>query len=325
MPSVYITDFVQNPDVELAILGDALVAELSDDVAVLLVWHERIDDTYVERLPALRGVVRYGVGYDTLDLACLHRRGIVACNTPDYGTEEVADTALAMILNIARGVSRYDVLCRQLRGSSWQENTLPSVRRTSDVSLGVIGAGRIGGSVILRANALRFRTSFYDPYKERGYEKLLGARRVASLEELLAESDIVSMHAPLSAETTGMVDERFLSAMKPGASLVNTARGAIVKDLEIFHEPLRSGRLNCVALDVLPHEPPLQTPLLSAWKAREEWLDGRLVINPHTAFYSSAAFRDMREKAAFNALRILCGQEPYNVLAVQSGRNGNGR
>jgi lactate dehydrogenase-like 2-hydroxyacid dehydrogenase len=316
MAKVLITDYVTDPDVEREILGDALATEPSDDVEVLLVWHERIDDAYLEKLPGVRGIVRYGVGYDSLDLACFARRGIVACNTPDYGTEEVADTALAMALGIARGTNRYDAFARDISDGSWQENIIPSLKRTSDVSLGVLGAGRIGGSVILRANAFRFQTLFYDPYKERGYEKLLGTRRVDSLGELLAEADILSIHVPLDAETAGLIDERFVAAMKPGASLINTARGGIVKDLEVFHEPLRSGRLSCVSLDVLPQEPPEDTPLLAAWRAREKWLDGRLLINPHTAFWSKAAFLEMRSKAARNALRILSGKVPHNILAL---------
>jgi lactate dehydrogenase-like 2-hydroxyacid dehydrogenase len=316
MARVLITDYVTDPGVEREILGDDLATEASADVEVLLVWHERIDDAYLDKLPGVRGIVRYGVGYDSLDLACLARRGIIACNTPDYGTEEVADTAVAMALSIARGIGRYDALARDISDGSWQENILPALKRTSELTLGVLGAGRIGGSVILRANALRFQTLFHDPYKDRGYEKLLGARRVDTLGELLAESDILSIHVPLDADTAGLVDERFLAAMKPGASLINTARGGIVKDLEIFHEPLRSGRLSCVSLDVLPQEPPVDTPLLAAWRAREKWLDGRLLINPHTAFWSKAAFLDMRSKAARNALRILSGQVPYNLLPL---------
>jgi lactate dehydrogenase-like 2-hydroxyacid dehydrogenase len=316
---VFITDYITDPDIERSVLGDALTGRPSEEVEVLLVWHERIDDAYVARMPRLKGVVRYGAGYDSLDLACLARRGVVACNTPDYGVEEVADTTLAMILNITRGIGRYDALCRSHADGSWQQNILPGLRRTSEMKLGIIGAGRIGGSVILRATALRFQTVFYDPYKDRGYEKLLGAERVDSLEELLAVSDIVSIHAPLSPETHGLVGADFLAAMKPEASLVNTARGAIVEDLEVFHTPLRTGRLNCVALDVLPNEPPDESPLLVAWRAREPWLDGRLIINPHTAFYSTAAFPEMREKAARNALRILTGQVPHNILFVPSG------
>jgi lactate dehydrogenase-like 2-hydroxyacid dehydrogenase len=316
---VFITDYITDPDIERAVLGDALTSSPSEDVEVLLVWHERIDDAYVARMPRLKGVVRYGAGYDSLDLACLARRGVVACNTPDYGVEEVADTTIAMILNVVRGIGRYDALCRSHVDGSWQQNILPGLRRVSEMKLGVIGAGRIGGSVILRANALRFQTVFYDPYKDRGHEKVLGSDRVDSLDELLAVSDIISIHAPLSPETRGLVGADFLAAMKPGASLVNTARGAIVQDLEVFHAPLRTGRLNCVALDVLPQEPPEETPLLAAWRAREAWLGGRLTINPHTAFYSTAAFPEMREKAAQNALRILTGRVPHNILPVPSG------
>jgi C-terminal binding protein len=318
MSRVYITDYISDPTVEREILGDALADRISPDVEVLLVWHERIDEAYVEPLPRLRGVVRYGVGYDSLDLECLARRGIVACNTPDYGTEEVADTAVAMILNISRGVSRYDAMARGLGDSGWQENVLSPLKRASETTVGVIGAGRIGGSVVLRANALRFRTVIYDPYRERGYEKLLGAARVDSLAELLAVSDIVSVHTPLTAETAGMIDEAFIGAMKPGASFVNTARGPIVRDLEVFHGPLRRGRLGSVALDVLPEEPPRESPLLTAWRRRESWLDGRLMINPHTGFYSTAAFPEMRAKAARNALRILAGEAPHNVLLPPS-------
>jgi phosphoglycerate dehydrogenase-like enzyme len=311
---VFITDYVTDPTLEREVLGDALATAPSEDVEVLLVWHEQIDGAYLERFPNVLGVVRYGVGYDSLDLDALRQRGIVACNTPDYGTEEVADTALAMILNLTRGIARYDSLCRSYAEGSWQENTLPGIRRTSDLTLGVVGAGRIGGSVLLRGSALRFRTLLYDPYQPRGHEKMLGARRVDSLEELLVEADVVSIHVPLNEETRGMVDEGFVAAMKPGACFVNTARGGLVRDLEMFHEPLRAGRLAGVALDVLPEEPPGDSPLLRAWRQREPWVDGRLLINPHAAFYSDAAFQEMRRKAAENALRLLTGKQPYNIL-----------
>jgi phosphoglycerate dehydrogenase-like enzyme len=314
MGRVYITDYVTDPSLEREVLGDALAGEPSDDVEVLLVWHKRIDDAYLDQFPNVKGVVRYGVGYDSLDLEALRRRGIVACNTPDYGTEEVADTALAMILNLTRGISRYDALCRTFSDGTWQENTLPGIRRTSDLTLGVVGAGRIGGSVLLRASALRFSTVLYDPYQPRGHEKMLGAGRVDSLGELLAEADVVSIHVPLNEETRGMVDEGFVAAMRPGASFVNTARGGLVRDLEVFHEPLRSGHLGGVALDVLPDEPPGDSPLVESWRQREPWVDGRLLINPHAAFYSETAYPEMRQKAAANARRMLSGAAPFNIL-----------
>lgn len=313
MAKVYITDYIDNPSIEQEILGAHLGEGVQDDAEVLLVWHEHIDKKFIDRFPKLKGIVRYGVGYDAIDVSYANSRNIFVCNTPDYGTEEVSDTAIAMIMNIARGVNRYDYLCRHYSGN-WQENTLPNIRRTSDYTLGVIGAGRIGSSVLLRANALRFNTVFYDPFLVRGYEKMLGSQRVDSLEALLACADIVSLHCPLNASTRGMVDEAFVSKMKAGASFVNTARGGLISDIDVFYEGLESGKLNCVYTDVLPEEPPRDSRLINAWRARESWLDGRMLINPHTAYYSQQAYTEMRRKAAQNALRIIHGKQPFNII-----------
>lgn len=317
MSKAYITDYIENPDVEQGILGDALVSDVEahrNAVEAIIVWHQKVDQAYIDSFPALKGIVRYGVGFDNLDLDYARSKGIYACNTPDYGTEEVCDSALALILNIARGVTRYDYLCRSYPDGSWQENTLTKLRRTSELTLGVVGAGRIGGSILLKARNLRFKTMLFDPYKERGHEKVLGAARAETLDDLLETADIVSMNTPLTEETRHLVDEDFVSRMKPGASFVNTSRGEVVKDVDVFYEPLKSGKLDCVALDVLPHEPPVESKLIKAWRAREEWLDGRLTINPHVSYYSQQAFSDMRSKAAANALRILKGETPYNIL-----------
>ncbi len=310
---IYITDYIDEPDIEQAILGSRLRSQLDDDVSVLLVWHQKIDDALLSRWPQLSGIVRYGVGVDGVDLDAATRRGVVVCNTPDYGTEEVSDTALAFAMNATRGIARYDAQARRDRGT-WQEATLPDLRRTSTRTLGVVGAGRIGGSVLLKARGLRFDTAFYDPYLARGQEKLLGAQRVESLEALLAASDIVSLHTPLNDETRGMVDRDFIEAMRPGAILINTARGGLIPDLDLVHWALRSGRLSQIALDVLPEEPPSAHPLIDAWRSREPWLEGRLIINPHTAYYSQEAFREMRQKASENALRIVSGRCPWNVV-----------
>lgn len=313
MSRVFITDYVDNPYIEKEVLGNDLSLELNESIEVLIVWHEHITKEYIDKLPNLKAIVRYGVGFDAIDLEYAKSKNIYVCNTPDYGTEEVSDTAIAMIMNIARGISRYDYQCREYR-DKWQENTIKSIKRNSDYKLGVIGAGRIGGSVILKANALRFDTYFYDPYVVRGHEKMLGAKRVETQEELLNLCDIVSINCPLSKETFGMIDENFISNMKDGASLVNTARGGIIKDIDAFYEALKSGKLSNVALDVIPHEPPKDSLLINAWRKREEWLDGRFILNPHTAYYSDKAYFEMRQKAALNAKRIIDGEIPYNIV-----------
>ncbi|MCB9094309.1 MAG: C-terminal binding protein [Halobacteriovoraceae bacterium] len=310
----YITDYIDNPTIEKEILGDNLGESLDrSELEVLIVWHDHIDAEYIDSCPKLKGIVRYGVGYDNVDYQHAAKKGIFVCNTPDYGTEEVSDTALAMILNIARGVSQYDYNCRNY-SETWQENTLEKLKRTNQCLLGVIGAGRIGGSILLKAKALGFKTAFYDPFVVSGHDKLLGAKQYFERSDLLAEADIISINCPLNDETRGMVDESFIQAMKTGSSLVNTSRGFLVKDLDVFFEPLKENKLECVALDVLPEEPPKDSALINSWRKREDWLGGRLIINPHSAYYSVQAFREMREKVATNALRILKGQRPLNVI-----------
>ena len=264
---VYITDYIDDPDIEKSVLKDDLSEDLHEKVEVLLVWHEKITQNFIERSPNLKGIVRYGVGFDNVDCDYAKSKGIYVCNTPDYGTEEVCDTAIAMIMNIVRGITRYDHQCRGY-SDSWQEHTISTIKRTSDYHLGVIGAGRIGGSIILRANGLRIQTFFYDPYKPRGHEKMLGAQRFDHLQELLEISDIVSVNTPLTEETRGWVDGAFVAKMKKGSSFVNTARGKIVKHLDVFYQPLKDGHLANVALDVLPEEPPKDSLLVRAWKER---------------------------------------------------------
>ena len=313
--TVFITDYVKIPSFEEEILGRNLSDEPTREVEVLLAWHQKIDEAYLNTFPKLKGVVRYGVGYDSVDLDSIRARKLLFCNTPDYGTDEVSNTAMAMILNISRGVTRYDYQCRGYGDNSWQENTITDLKRSSETIIGVLGAGRIGGSVCLKARALGFQVIFFDPYQDRGYERMLGVSRVESEAELLKLSDIVSLHIPLSDSTRGTVNTDFIRMMKPGASLVNTARGELIDNLDVISKALEAHQLECVALDVMPDEPPPNDNLLiKAWKNRESWLDGRLIINPHSAYYTKESYKEMRCKAAENALRILKGEKPYNII-----------
>ncbi|WP_240377129.1 C-terminal binding protein [Bacillus piscicola] len=314
MKNVYITDHVmEDLTIEKDILGDYYSEESKDEIEVLLVWRNEITKEVIDQYPNLRGMVRFGVGFENFDLDYAREKGIYVCNNPDYGTDEVSDTAITMIMNIARGMTGYDYHARSYR-DTWQANTNPAIHRTSSTVVGFIGAGRIGGSTILKANHMNFQTVFYDPYKERGHDKLLGAKRVESLDDLLKESDIISVHAPLTKETVGMIDENFISKMKDGASLVNTGRGKILKNTDVIYDALRTGKLANVALDVMPDEPPKDDKLIEAWRNREDWLGGRLIINPHSAFYSQEAFLELRQKAANTALMIAKGERPYNIV-----------
>jgi phosphoglycerate dehydrogenase-like enzyme len=314
MNRIAISDRIKCPDIEFEVLGETVAIEPSVDTEVLLVWHATVDRSYIDRFPKLRYIIRYCVGYDRVDLEYASSKGIVVSNTPDYCTDEVADSALAMILGISRKVFLYDAHCRTYE-NGWQENVFPSTKRVSETTVGVIGAGRIGQGVLMRAKAIGYKTVFFDPYLPCGFEKVFKSSRTDDLKTLLKESDIVTIHTPLTAETRGLVNEEFIDAMKDGASLVNNARGGIVENLEVFYEPLKSGKLDTVALDVLPSEPPpAKGRLLEAWRSRAPWLDGRFIVNPHAAFHSAEASIEMRRKVAQNAKRFLEGKVPLNIV-----------
>lgn len=313
MGKVFITDYIKSPAIERRILGDKLSDELNSSVEVLLVWHKIIDQSFIDSHPQLKGIVRYGVGYDNVDIEYAREKGISVCNTPDYGTDEVADTAMAMILGLSRSVFSQNERSRNLF-TSWQVNVARNSRRSSETKLGVIGAGRIGGSVLLKSKAMKFHTFFYDPYQPRGLEKTLYATRCESLEELIGTCNIISIHTPLNEETNGMINPDLLNSFRKGSMLINTARGKLLSDIDILYHPLRSRQLAGAGLDVLPEEPPQQGLLIDAWRKEEPWLKGRLIINPHTAYYSPPAYREMRLKAAQNALRIIEGERPFNIV-----------
>lgn len=308
---VGVTDYVRPPfDVESGALPDAWRVrdldlestlggslEALNDLDALLVWHAEISRAVVDQLRSCKIIVRYGVGYDNVDLAAVADAGITFCNTPDYGTEEVADTTAAMILNHVRRISEYDGNARHFV-QGWQENTLSPLTRTSKRTLGVIGVGRIGTSVIRRMQPFGFRVLGYDPYVPSGHEKAIGYERAQSVDELLSRSDVVSLHCPANGETRGMVDEQFVRRMKSGGILVNTARGSLVESLDPIYNGLREHHLSAVSLDVLPSEPPESHPIIEAWRSNEAWIRGRFTVTPHTAYYSESAWYEMRYKAA---------------------------
>lgn len=314
MTKVFITDYITNPNIEKKILGLHLSYKLNSKIEVLLVWNKKIDRKFIDSLPRLKAIIRYGTGYDNIDIDYAMQKDIYICNVPDYGIDEVSDTALAMILNLSRGITKYNEYMIKNLYKNWQNKHFKKIIRSSKINLGVIGAGKIGSKVILKANYLNFNTFFYDPYKESGYEKIITSRRMTTLNEFLKVSDIISIHVPLTQETKGMVNKKFISQIKNGSSIVNTSRGKIISDLNIIYDALKSKKLSSIALDVLPEEPPSKNKLFDAWINRAKWIDGRIIINPHVAFYSKQSFKEMREKAANNALNVINNIKPNNII-----------
>ena len=286
---------------------------LIEDADAILAWHDLIWNVEViSALKKCKSIVRVGAGFDNVDLAAAKKAGIVVSNVPDYGTLDVADHAIALLLDLARGLKGHDKLART-GTTGWVWGAVPTFRVTGK-HFGVVGLGRIGTATALRAKALGMNVLFYDPYKPAGWDKALGVRRVSTLTELASQSDIVSIHTPLTPETRGLIGADFFRASKKGLVFINTARGPIV-DWAAFSECFISGWIKCAGFDVLPVEPPnLNDPLLKAWASDEPAIANRLVITPHCAFYSDEAVVEMRQKAALEALRVLSGDKPQNQV-----------
>jgi D-3-phosphoglycerate dehydrogenase/C-terminal binding protein len=324
---VVLTDFINDAlEPETRILGaladvvaldrhheDELIGHVEDADAIMLFHNLSLSQKTIERLTHCKLIVRCGVGYDNVDHRYARSRGIPVANVPDYGTEEVADTAIGMMLALTRGITYMN---SRLRGSEgpWMYTQVVPLRRLRGRVFGVVGLGRIGSAAALRAKALGMDVAFYDPYKPDGYDKALGIRRVESLDELLAQVFVLSLHCPLTQETYHMIDARAVARMPTGAYLVNTARGAVV-DADAVPEAIASGRLAGAAIDVLEHEPPApDSPLARTWRDPAHPAYHRLLINPHAAFYCEEGLLEMRSKGAEACRRALGGQPVRNVV-----------
>jgi phosphoglycerate dehydrogenase-like enzyme len=218
---------------------------------------------------------------------------------PDYGTEEVADHALALTLALCRQLFPLDAEAKRL---GWKIEVAARMRRLRTLQFGVVGLGRIGTATALRAKAFGFRVVFFDPYVPSGTHKAVGLERVETLDELLRNSDVVSIHTPLTPETRGFIGERELGLMKPSAYLVNTARGDIVQKAPLF-AALRANRLAGAGLDVVENEP---------LRTAEEASTPNLLVTCHAAFCSPEGMAEMRTTSARIARAAVLGQKVWN-------------
>jgi phosphoglycerate dehydrogenase-like enzyme len=282
-------------------------ADILRNSDAIVLWHEmQVDAAFIAELKRCKVIVRAGVGFDHIDLRAAGEAGIPVCNTPDYGTSEVADHAIAMMLALARGIVSYQDALRADTRANYDSTLAPLVRRIRGRTLGIIGMGRIGTATALRAKAFGMNIVAYDPYAGHGMEIAIGVTRLASLDELLATSDVVSLHAPLTAETHNMIDASALRKMKPDAVLINTARGAMV-DIAALLIELESGTIAGAGIDVLPIEPPERDdPVVGILdRFRDAGMDGRLILSPHAAWSSPESREDARRLSVETAMLCL--------------------
>jgi lactate dehydrogenase-like 2-hydroxyacid dehydrogenase len=262
-------------------------------------------------------IIRMGVGFDALDIEEAGRRGIPACNVPDYGTTDVADHAIGLMLSLTRGIVQMHNKIVADPVGNWKTIDIPIMRRVRGTTFGIVGCGRIGTAAGLRAKALGMKVIFYDPYVLDGKDQSVGFERRESLEEMLSEADVVSIHTPLTAETNGMINGQVLSSMKETGILITTARGKVC-DLDAVTEALKNNRIAAAGLDVLPNEPPDPNhPLFTALKAGEDWTVGRVIVTSHVAWFSPDGAHDAREKGAKTVINYLADGVLRNCVNQQ--------
>jgi D-3-phosphoglycerate dehydrogenase len=313
-PLVVITDHLAELGVERPVLesvADVRLLQTSDEMDVvrrgseadvLLVYHDiKLTERGLAGLPRCKAAIRCGVGFDNVDLHAAGQHGIVVCNVPDYGTEEVADHALMMLLAIAR---RLLPAAHAIRTGGWDLTTVFGAPRLRGRTVGIVGCGRIGTAMALRCKALGMRVIFHDPYLPDGVDKALAVERTYRLEELLRQADFLTLHCPLTSETRHLLNARTLALLPRGAYVINTARGPCV-DLRALADALDAGQVASAALDVVEREP------LDDDRIRQH---PRVLLTPHTAFYSVEGFNEMRTKGAQEARRVLQGEAVRNPV-----------
>jgi D-3-phosphoglycerate dehydrogenase / 2-oxoglutarate reductase len=277
---------------------DAVLDACAEVDAVLVGARFRMNAAAIARLGRCRVIVRHGVGVENVDVDAAARAGIWVAYVPDYCIDEVADHAIAMLLALSRRLPNLD---RDVRAGAWGIPAGLPVRRLSTQTLGVVGFGRIGEAVGRRARALGLRVLAADPVRDAQEVRAAGAEPV-TLDALLERSDLVTLHAP-PAHGGPVLSAAAIARMKPGAAVVNVARGGLI-DERAMVAALRDGRLAGAALDVAAAEPLRpDDPLLAA---------PNVLVTPHAAWYSLEAVQELREKAVAEVVRVLSGEPPLN-------------
>uniref|UniRef100_A0AAV2MIW4 C-terminal binding protein 1 n=5 Tax=Gobiidae TaxID=8220 RepID=A0AAV2MIW4_KNICA len=281
---------------------------LNEAVAALLYHTITLSRDDLEKFKGLRVIVRIGSGFDNVDVKAAAELGIAVCNVPASSVEETADTSLCLILNLYRRVTwMHQALREGTRASSVEQirEVAGGAARIRGETLGIIGLGRVGQAVALRAKAFGFGVIFYDPYLPDGVERSLGLQRMATLQDLLIHSDCVSLHCSLNEHNHHLINDFTIKQMRQGAFLVNTSRGGLV-DEKALAQALKEGRIRGAALDVHETEPfSFSTgPLKDA---------PNLICTPHTSWYSEQASVEAREEAAREVRRAITGRIPDSL------------
>ena len=306
--------YLELPNIEQNILEDVAEVKLYkvssseelvgkiDHANVIISWHTiPLKKEIIDRLHQCRGIIRAAVGFDNIDIKFAAQKGIPVCNVPDYGTEEVADHTLALVLALIRKLPYIDQYARHQK---WDWNAIGSVPRIRGMKFGIVGFGRIGSAVARRAQAFGFNVAFFDPYVPSGIEKAHAVTRYETLHELIEACQVISIHTLLSEETYQLIGRPEFELMTPETILINTSRGKII-DQKALIESLTGGKIGYVGLDVLADEPHIPKELKNSERA---------ILSAHSAFYADESLKELRNKAAIAARKFLLGQKERSIV-----------
>lgn len=288
---------------ELALAPDSspeAILKVAAAADALLVTYAKITADMIRQMTRCRIISRFGIGVDNVDLDAATAAGIVVTKVPDYCIDEVSDHAMALLLALARKITASNA---QVHGGRWEMKAVVPIHRLRGRILGLVGFGRIPRLVAPKARAFGLRVIVYDPLVQ---AEMFAREHVdqVDFDELLAQSDYISIHTPLLPETRNLFSADAFARMKPGAYLINTARGPIVDD-QALARALDKGQLAGAALDVMPQEPPVGSPLLGR---------DNVIITPHSSFYSEESLLELQRKAAEEVADVLTGKPPKNPV-----------
>jgi D-3-phosphoglycerate dehydrogenase len=286
----------------------AAIAAQDADVVMVQSVRPLLNRTVIERLVRCRCIVRLGIGYDTVDVTAATDHGILVCNVPTYCVDDVADHALALLLESVRHVARQD---RWIREGRWDRTGAKPARRLKGCTLGCVAFGRTARALAERVRGLGVMLLAFDPYLDAATAAQHGAEKV-ELDELLRRADLISVHAPLSDATRHLLSDREFGLMKPGVFIVNTSRGPVIDEAALVRA-LRSGKVWGVGLDVFEKEPlPFDSPLRQF---------DNVTFTPHVSANSEDSRADLYRSGCEIAIDVCAARWPQAVVNPEVGGN----
>lgn len=327
MLKIGILDRITIPDLEERILnsiGKIICfnanneCELPNEIANLdaVIVYNRITLTQItiNKLLNCKVIVKAGVGFDNIDICAAGNIGIPVINVPDYGTNDVADHTFALFLSYVKKIGFYNNALQKNIVQYWKPGNGKKVHRLSELTFGIIGMGRIGTAVAMRAKAFGMNVVYYDPYLPDGYDKTYQVKEFKVLEELVSNSNVISIHVPLNRNTEKMINYSLLQNAKYKPILINTARGKVINTEDIYLS-LKENIIEAYLADVFESEPPSDnTELLLQFSLEDGIFRNRIIFTPHSASHTIEARKEMREKAAISVKMFIQENKMKNCI-----------